>query len=227
MNQWDDLNNELLSAYFDGELSDDERARVEQLLASGQHQQMLDDLQLIRDSVNALPKFSLPNDFHERVLDEALKQMGESEILVRQPIASPRPTDYETSTRRFGWRQAVAAIGAVAAALLIAFVVYQWRQINQDNGPGRDIVIEAPDPLPDPDTAPTCLEVQFRMMESYVRAHELSDAIQHGVAGGKFPEQLPNGHGMIDALKARVGFRVVRAGSRRTRSRAARPRGRS
>ena len=67
---------ELLSAYLDGELSDEERAEVERLLAaSPENRQLLDELRTLSASLRALPRYELEPDFGQRVLRRAERKM--------------------------------------------------------------------------------------------------------------------------------------------------------
>ena len=67
---------ELISAYFDGELSADERARAEQvLLDDPQARRLLDQFRRLRGHVRQLPRHTLPGDFCQQVLRSAERQM--------------------------------------------------------------------------------------------------------------------------------------------------------
>ena len=75
---------ELLSAYLDDELSGEERARAEQLLAEQpEARQLLDDLRAIKSGFEGLPKHQLEADFAARVLRGAEREMlaGEADGL--------------------------------------------------------------------------------------------------------------------------------------------------
>lgn len=78
---------ELVSAYFDGELSGDERVRAERLLVEEPRaRQLLNEFRALRAGVRELPRHSLPADFSQQVLKRAERQM-----LAGQP-APVRPT---------------------------------------------------------------------------------------------------------------------------------------
>ena len=72
--------NELLSAYLDGELTPEERAHVEQLLASSPAaRQLLDELRALGATMRSLPRQALGEDLSGQVLDVAAKRkMGGS-----------------------------------------------------------------------------------------------------------------------------------------------------
>ncbi len=76
-------NEQLISAYLDGELTSDERQHVEQLLASNaDYRQLLADLRAIMDGLRQLPRLSLDEGFVGRVIDQtrhAIQTTGDSE----------------------------------------------------------------------------------------------------------------------------------------------------
>src|SRR5688500_13898316 len=70
------FNDELISAYLDGELSPDEQACVEQtLVESAEFRQMFEELRTLRGDLQTLPSHRLPADFSERVLERADRAM--------------------------------------------------------------------------------------------------------------------------------------------------------
>lgn len=67
---------ELLSAYLDGELADDERARVERWLAEQpESRQLLEELRAVKQRLETLPAARLGEDFADRVLRQAEREM--------------------------------------------------------------------------------------------------------------------------------------------------------
>lgn len=124
------FNDELISAYLDGELTADEQALVEQKLSeSPEHQQMLGELSALRDSFQSLPSFSLGEKFGGRVLRAAERSMladrpenmeSRSEPARDGQAATPAHTaiDHATGDRR-GWQLALGSIAAIAALLLL------------------------------------------------------------------------------------------------------------
>ena len=93
------INDERLSAYLDGELSEAERAEVEALLsASEPHRTALEELRWVKDSLAALPDVEPVGDLRPAV----------------QPIRTKRHTPKIAA--------AAAAVAAVAAAWLLVFV---------------------------------------------------------------------------------------------------------
>jgi hypothetical protein len=109
-----DLDDELLSAYLDDELSADERALVEaRLTADPAAQQSLEQLRNVAQSVRSLPKESAPRNLQ----DSVLRRIESIKSQPPQPAAAT-PAVSIGRTRR-GW---IWASLAVAAALLIMFV---------------------------------------------------------------------------------------------------------
>jgi hypothetical protein len=133
-----DFHDELLSAYLDGELSTEERARVEERLAVDPvARQMLEELRSVSQAVQGLPQEALGDDLRPVILLRTQQVLGASPaaqaaaVPSTTPAASPASPGLSLSksagghprvtigrTRR-GW---VWAAMAVAAALVIMFV---------------------------------------------------------------------------------------------------------
>lgn len=123
---------ERISAYLDGELTADDQSRFEERLAeSAELRQLVEELRALRGSLDLLPRHRLEDDFAERVLRRA-----ERELLVSgqpQSDASPanlsavdhRPAslvaaaDHAARPRRRSLRPLIYAAVAIAAAVLI------------------------------------------------------------------------------------------------------------
>lgn len=74
MNQIPD--DELLSAYLDGELTSEEQATVDRWLAeSAEHRQLLEELRSLSQSLESLPRLQLEDDFYQSVLRRAEREM--------------------------------------------------------------------------------------------------------------------------------------------------------
>jgi hypothetical protein len=136
---------ELLSAYLDGELSADERSRVEHLLASSsESRQLLEELRSIRASLQRMPRARLSHDFAEQVLRQAEKEFLTATAGPEEGQAEPGGTQRATvpasepavraerlsgvSWQRFR-RPVIWASLALAAGLLIMF-------LDRQRGPG-------------------------------------------------------------------------------------------
>ena len=67
---------ELFSAYLDGELTADEKLRVEQILAaSPEAGQLLEELRAVGSALKSLPQAKLEEDLSARVLEVAERRM--------------------------------------------------------------------------------------------------------------------------------------------------------
>ena len=110
----DHVTKERISAYADGELEGDELKLVESLLAeSAEHRQLLAELQELRASLRALPRFNLPADFHAQIVRQVDK-------IAASPADKPVPPARQKSKAR-PWRSVLVAVASLAA--LIAFTV--------------------------------------------------------------------------------------------------------
>jgi|GEM_PF-3455559 len=112
-----EFSDELISAYLDGELTADEQARVEELLrTSPALRQELEDLRALREDLQALPQYRLGDDFAQRVLRRAARELppGGHASLGAADVAR-RPDEL----RAFPWRGVLWAALAVAASLLL------------------------------------------------------------------------------------------------------------
>lgn len=126
-----ELHDERISAYLDGELSPSDRAEVDELLkTSSSHQQVLAELTSLRESLQALPRYTLGDDFAARVTVAAQRAAEQGK---KGPSRDMRP---QPAARRLGtsgrnWLVGFAGGIAVAAAS-VALVVYNWNG-NRDN----------------------------------------------------------------------------------------------
>ena len=118
----DKFSQELISAYLDGELTADERARVENLLTnSAAHRKSLAEMTSLAEELHELPGYRLDEEFPERVLRKA----GHAQVRL-QETSSPA-----TGRQNGGWRPmlasrrglGVAALVSAAAALLALFLL--------------------------------------------------------------------------------------------------------
>ncbi len=120
-------NEELISAYLDGELDDAERQRVERWLAeSAELRQLCAELRALGASVRALPRHKLDSDLAPAVLRRA------EQAVLRSGVEQTRPTVSLASwwSRGAGWRRLAWPAVALAAALLI-YVFGIGRTIDQ------------------------------------------------------------------------------------------------
>lgn len=149
---------ELLSAYLDGELSDEERTRAEQMLAEQpETRQLLDDLRTLRRGFEGLPRHRLEGEFAARVLRAAEREMlageadGEMTALAAAPPAVSstssqaavaaslegglRPAERSAGFNWVRWRRPIAWAGAALAAGLLLMVLDRRPPPAAVNGP--------------------------------------------------------------------------------------------
>lgn len=109
-----DFSDELLSAYLDGQLPDDQRAAVEaHLAAHPADRQLLDELRSLRGRVKSLPAHRADSGFADRVVQAALA----AKATQNGAVVVPRPAG--VSSRRIWTAAVLAGVSAVAAALAI------------------------------------------------------------------------------------------------------------
>lgn len=116
---------ELFSAYLDGELTADERAQVEQLLAGNPAaRQLLDEMRALSSTLQTLPVLRLEENLSQRVLRVAERRMLSGSASPEPPAdASPPTNDGAPSIGRqlLRPRTWLWPAVAVAAALLMWF----------------------------------------------------------------------------------------------------------
>ncbi len=126
----DDLTEDLLSAYLDGELSGSELAAVEARLEdSGEWRAILADVRAAREAVRGLPNVDAPAGCWDRII--AAVEAADAPALTLVPdldIVPPAPVVTELDAarvrrtpRRSRWVTALA--GAAAAAVVAAVLV--------------------------------------------------------------------------------------------------------
>ncbi|MGE3239552.1 MAG: anti-sigma factor, partial [Pirellulales bacterium] len=82
------FDDELLSAYLDGELTAEERARVEERLSvDPASRQLLDELRSVSQAMQGLPHAKLSGDLRESVLRRAERSM----LVAKDATAAGRP----------------------------------------------------------------------------------------------------------------------------------------
>lgn len=122
----DDFDDELLSAYVDGELTAAERALVEERLRSDPTAAALvDELRSLSSTIKSLPRETLSRDWRVGVLAEVEQAQADSDA--RGPVTLPlAPVDRWAGIRRgLAW----SAL-AIAATVLIA--IFQPAELAQD-----------------------------------------------------------------------------------------------
>jgi len=137
------FDDELLSAYFDGEVSDDERKVAEQALAS--NARCRSRLALLREldaDLSQLVAFRLGDDFVARVQRRIEAEAASVQRASSEPAELVQPAaSREAATGRTGWRS--FAWTAIALAAAVALMVYFHD--SSENGQPR---IASNQPLP-------------------------------------------------------------------------------
>jgi hypothetical protein len=146
MNQRDELSNELISAYFDGELSPDESAHVERMVAgSDVHRQTLADMRSLAGDMRQLPRYQLGDQFAEQVTTRA-RRLATWENVSAASTATSRAASLPGSA--WNWPAVAGLITVCAAALLLAAVVWSPRT-GAPGSSGFGQVAVAPDATDD------------------------------------------------------------------------------
>jgi len=118
--------NELISAYLDGELTDSERSRFEsQVLPEPDAEPALAAYRQIGERMSNLPQLRLPADFHQQVI----------------AAAEASPAAVETAPLR---RRILTAVATMVAVVLL-IIVSVWQNPAAGPGPERKMVDGAPD----------------------------------------------------------------------------------
>jgi negative regulator of sigma E activity len=120
-----EFNDELLSAYLDGQLASAELAAVEAHLASNPDaRQLLSELRMLSDEVRALPRQSAGPQFADRVLQAAVAAKAGQAMV--SPAASNKVSGDQASGDkvRRGSRLPVVLAGVAAIAAAVALAVW-------------------------------------------------------------------------------------------------------
>jgi hypothetical protein len=117
--QWSE---DLLSAYVDGEVTDEQRVMVEaRLAASSSLRALLAEIEAARVAVRSLPQRDAPPEFWARILDgTGLDATDLPDALVGDAPASVVALESRRASRLPRW---VAIAGGAAAAAVVAAVV--------------------------------------------------------------------------------------------------------
>ena len=144
-----EFSDELISAYLDGELSPEEKARVEDLLIdSPEHRRLFEELKALRTTLHSLPSYQLGGDFAKRVLQKAEREMltgskaDEDSAAPQQeteqantsaaPPVLPTPGTKPNEPSEGSWRGMIWAVAVLAAALAVALALpIGLRETNQ------------------------------------------------------------------------------------------------
>ena len=142
--------NELLSAYLDGELSAAEQAEMERLLATNPAaRQLLDELHALSNTLQSLPQEKLGEDLSQHVLRVAERRMltgGEPSPVETAPVPLARSVFRRVLNRRtIVWLSLTTAIALIIVInekrqgigpVQIARQAYRFRPAASDAGAG-------------------------------------------------------------------------------------------
>jgi len=177
--------NELLSAYLDGELSAEDRARVEQWLTKdATARKTLDALRAVGASLKGLPTHQLDEDLSQRVLRAAEQQiLAEPTRLADapRPAAQAEALSVRRLARRLFSLRGLAWSG-LAVAIAILLMVFQ----TEPPGPGSDVAI-APEASKSDDAAPALVAADEARAEP---AEGESDTLSRGAYPANDPVRL-------------------------------------
>jgi negative regulator of sigma E activity len=156
-----EFNDELLSAYLDGQLAAGELAAAEaHLAANPDARALLSELRTLSDEVRTLPRQSAGPQFAERVVQAAVAQS--------KTTATVSPASTPTNKVRRGSRLPVVLAGVAAIAAAVALAVW----INGGTGttpvPGGNNITSVPDSgdptVPTPPAVPTAAEAALAQL---------------------------------------------------------------
>ena len=122
-------NQDLISGYLDDQLTPSERAQAESMLRDSKTNELLSELVNQSKQLAAVPKFSLADDFADRLLaDDRIESGFESLIHETAELSNSKKPQTYPSTKRFSG--AIAAIASLAAMVLITLFVPQVPMAN-------------------------------------------------------------------------------------------------
>ncbi|PQO30677.1 hypothetical protein C5Y96_14525 [Blastopirellula marina] len=150
------LNDELLSAFLDGEVSEEERLQIEAQLANSpewrrRYHQLVETVNVVR----TLPEVAMPRDFSLSIMAQiAQRQQEQGQAPVASEVTLATSPDRSVVNRRRQKESSYSSAWiAIAACLLIAAglgIAYQAGMF----GSGNDPMIAQNDPVLPPDVKP-------------------------------------------------------------------------
>ncbi len=158
------FSDELLSAYLDGELNAEERAYVEaQLRERVELRRLCDELRALRATLQAMPVARPPENFAERVLRQAERQMLADSASCEDGTANDaQPSDEPVELLRRSWledprwRTGIGVVAGLAACLLA--MVFLYPPAARQNG--RNVALR-PDAISQPSEGMSKLNSEF------------------------------------------------------------------
>lgn len=136
--------NELISAYLDGELSGEERARVEQLLATNADaRQLVDELRALSTTLQSLPAQTVGESLSDRVLRIAERRTLAGSVVKTDEDTSADKEEHWPVRGRTDWPRAFRRLAQPrtilwpAAAVAVAVVIMLSNR--RDAGPQQEV----------------------------------------------------------------------------------------
>ena len=133
--------NELLSAYLDGELTAAEQSRVERLLAGDPAaKQLLDELRTLNAAVQSLPREGLGEDLSSRIFQiaEQRKMSGDDSTSNSEP-GRPRPRLIRQFAERFKNNPRMIVWPLVVVSVAVLLMIFNPEQRGPIGGGNRNI----------------------------------------------------------------------------------------
>jgi len=177
----DRVNDELLSAYLDNEVTDEERAKVDRALVDSPETRIsLESLKQVQSRLHAVPRLTLADDFHERVVRE----------LERRSVAQAVATGTVRSAETAKWMRVATIAATVAAVLVVALVIVFNRQdaeiVGNPDPKGTEV---AQDDVPLPGKTETEFVDHQRPPPAYILVLDLA-ITKEGQSGDVFGKTL-------------------------------------
>lgn len=217
------INEELISAYLDGELTAQEQAQVEQALAGDVRlQRMHDDLRALRSSLQSLPQQKLDAGFAQRVMLAAQRARAEQSATTDRLVETLRAPEVlvathhgqETTVERaqhepVAWRVVVWSVAGLAAVLMVALFAPQSSEIAQlpQNKPDKKVAVLQPAAAPE-EAAKSVAKMQAPPVGEFANRNETNQLRKAETLQGAAPEAkqgLPQDAGRKDATDAALG----------------------
>ncbi|MDD4268719.1 MAG: zf-HC2 domain-containing protein [Pirellulaceae bacterium] len=183
--------NELFSAYIDGELTAEEQAQVEEVLSSSAAaRQLVDDLRSLSQSLQALPAYHLDHGLAESVLRRAERQM-------LAPPPAPLPEFHQVElpgAERGSWAQRLLrprnfAWSAIAVAVAVVLMVIESDKSSRSGNPHRLAHAPRPEMLIEPARSDAVIEAVEQPRETAsAAAVAAADAGPAAAVAGTAPE---------------------------------------
>ena len=185
-----EFNDELLSAYLDGQLSAGEAAAVEsQLAASRESRLLVDELRTISQHVRELPRQQADADFADRVVRAAIAAKAHSNGQVQ--LAPAASSNRQSNKARRGARLPVVLAGVAAVAAAVALLLGgPWIGGSGQPGPGPDMVSNQ-NVLPPPVTLNAAEAALAQLRQAIPREGE-AVVIRLRLAPGESPTEALN-----------------------------------